>query len=150
MKRKTLVCLLIGVLFVAVLAVLPVGAATSNNPTDFEFRKDRSATNLITVAQSKNTSSSVYMRCDSCPDYSGGVVPSVGQYTAYVMGSRSEDKDYADCSRGHVYTFREGTTNRMLNWVWENQFEFARVRAECSTGSYPFSAEGEWHADYNW
>ena len=48
-------------------------------------------------------------------------------YVARVFGVDESDEDF-DYSHGYEYTFYEGTSYEMLNWVKENDCHKAKVR----------------------
>ena len=86
----------------------------------YGFGFDYDGQTKFTNTEDKNTYSSIGMECtDSEDEYA--------YYVARVFGVDESDEDF-DYSHGYEYTFYEGTSYEMLNWVKENDCHKAKVR----------------------
>lgn len=113
----------------------------ANNCQDTEFSLHFNGTQKYTQARKKTDDSSMYMKCNSITKNTA--------YTAHAIGCKSVATSAArvDCSRGHVYTFKNaGQYYFMLNWVKEDGYAYARILASPNYG-YKFETKGVWSPD---
>lgn len=86
----------------------------------YGFGFDYDGQTKFTNTEDKNTYSSVGMECtDSEDEYA--------YYEARVFGVDKNGEEF-DYSHGYEYTFYEGTSYEMLNWVRENDCPQVKVR----------------------
>lgn len=86
----------------------------------YGFGFDYDGQTKFTNTEDKNTYSSVGMECtDSEDEYA--------YYEARVFGVYKNGEEF-DYSHGYEYTFYEGTSYEMLNWVRENDCPQVKVR----------------------
>lgn len=130
------------IVFVAMMLILVINivptvskASSKGYGLAFDYDQDIDYTNT----EDKNTYSSVGMTCT----YSE---TSSAYYVARVFGVDGERFDY---SHGYEYTFYEGTSQNMLNWVRENGCSKACVRGIGYNidSEYGTVFTGEWSPD---
>lgn len=116
--------------------VVPVLASNYHDSNyEFDFTNGYWQT---TPERTKEDDTSVYMKCkwsETDSDY----------YDASVWGWSPSDGIEFQTDNG-PYTFREGTVQYMVNWVYENDLEYAYVKAR-HTGSGAGHFTGVWSPD---
>lgn len=135
------------ILMVATIVAGTVGGSSpvfANNYTNSDFTFTCENAMEYTSPRAKIDSSKMYMKCNS-------ISVSGASYTAHAIGTNSAS-DYpvgTDCSRGYTYKFTAGTSYYMTNFVYENNYTFARIGGSPNY-SYDFTAKGVWSPDnYN-
>lgn len=116
--------------------VVPVMAGNYlDTPFDFDFSGSDWQT---TEERMKEDDTSVYMRCEWSATEGDCYAASVWGY------SPSEDMEYS-VGNGD-YKFSAGTTRKLINWVYENDLEYAFIRAyQIGSGVGHFT--GVWSPD---
>ncbi len=138
-KKRIFSRMLVSVL--TVVSVLQIGAVATNaagNYKDTAFEFDFCGEHKFTEFRDKEDNTSSYMKCNSCT--------SGTSYTAHVVGLDLYAAGIFDASRGHVYVFTEGTTCKLINYVYEDGYEYAAIEA-APNYLYEFSASGLWSPD---
>lgn len=143
MKLKKFIkstCTLAVMLLIVGMYISPsVAKASYDNPYGFAFDYDEDVD--FTEKQVKNTYSSVGMECtNSESEYA--------YYVARVFGVDDNEESF-DYSHGYEYTFYEGTSYEMLNWVRENGCNHACVKGigYSVDGEYGTVFSGYWNPD---
>lgn len=137
-KKKLGNRIVLGALLAMVLQTTVVPVMASNyldTPFDFDFGESGWQT---TTERMKEDDTSVYMSCEWSATEGDC-------YEAEVCGySSSEDREYS-VGNG-FYTFYEGTTRKLINWVYENDLEYAFISAY-HTGGGEGHFTGVWSPD---
>jgi hypothetical protein len=139
---KTILSLLIGTAIVATLAIIPVMAAGNYTDTNYTFNFTTPGTKYTAVRE-KRDKTSTYMKCESISTY-----PTHNDsYQAWVVGTDSVNgTNLVNVSHGNIYTFYNGTTRKMLNWVYEEGYTYGGI-AGSANYMYQFTATGKWSPD---
>lgn len=137
MKKKkinnTIIILL--TLSLILFSIIPV-TASNYHDTTYEFYFRSSAGISETELREKEDDTSAYMKCTSTEH----------PYTASVVGVYKDSSIRYDASGGHRYTFYSGTVTKLINYVYENNFSYAAIRALRSYSS-SYYATGLWSPD---
>lgn len=78
----------------------------------------------------------MYMKCNS----------TTYPYTAFAVGAHSDVGTRYAMDGGHEYTFYSGTVYKMINYVYENGYEYGGIKAVRSYSS-SYNANGLWSPD---
>ncbi|MGN0339893.1 MAG: hypothetical protein ACI4D0_05295 [Lachnospira sp.] len=137
-KNTSLRGKLVALLSFVTLIVVTVVPAFANNHSDsgfvFNFGNGYWQT---TPERVKEDASYVYMKCTTC--HTPG-----DSYEAYVWGYNSSlDSDFES---GGPYSFKNGVVHKMTNYVYENDGDYAYVKAR-HTGSGVGIFSGVWSPD---
>lgn len=134
-KRKNTCVLLLLTVSLIVLSIVPA-CASNYHDTVYEFYFLSTSGISDTELREKEDDTSAYMKCNS----------TVYPYTAHVVATYDKGGTRYDASGGHKYTFYSGTVCKLINYVYENNFSYASIRAKRS-GSTSYYATGLWSPD---
>ncbi len=135
--RKSVASLLLAFM---VFSIMGNAVTLANNSSDTEFNFSfYNGVQNCTEGRQKTDTSKIYMKCTSITEGKS--------YIGYAMGYRTPTGGNAmDCSRGFGYEFRAGVYHYMTNWVKENGYYYAGIKAVPSD-SVNFTASGKWSPD---
>lgn len=129
MVKRTLISKVLTGAFVGMIMFVSASGvrayANNNSDTWYDFGFDNGGTQE-TERRSKEDTSASWMSCRDCDGEDVG-------YRAYVYGYSSySSNDGQSYSSG--YTFYDGDTKYMRNWVKENDRDYASIKADLMSG----------------
>ena len=134
MKKKLLSKLII-ISTIVFLFTIPV-VASNYHDTAFDFYFKSVTGTSTTELREKQDDTSMYMKCNS----------TTYPYTAFAVGAHSDVGTRYAMDGGHEYTFYSGTVYKMINYVYENGYEYGGIKAGRSYSS-SYNANGLWSPD---
>lgn len=144
MKKIKNIIIFVAMLLIVVVYSAPVVAKAVFPSYDYGWAFSYSYTARNTTTETKNTSSSVKMECTSCDTENA-------YYIARVWGTNEDEGGGRDVSHNNDYLFEQGTTRYMLNWVYEEGYDKAYVRAIAYNVDMEYGTciGGKWYPDWN-
>jgi|GEM_PF-5139801 len=112
------------VVFVCIIMLIQASAIASASGGNGIFTLGRSATSVATTGAKKTTTDSVLVSCTAATYESGSSMTSC---KGIVQGSNSLSSGYFAQTGSLTYTFSKGAAYRMINYVKEYGYTYARV-----------------------
>lgn len=142
MKKRKILLTLAGILVLS-MNTFGITSSAAGNYKDttyrFDFSNDvPSYLGWVTEPRQKLDYTSSYMKCKSAP--------SGHSYTAFVGACNSVDDPYRYGVGSPSYTFVQGTTRYMINYVKEKGYNYACIRGEANDYA-TWTASGLWSPD---